>query len=78
MHTYSILKDGAYIDDIRLADTDFDYLPTNEVDAIASRNSLTLVNCNHVNSGTVIKRVYSFKAIDLDRNIVMNLLPGYD
>lgn len=71
MHTYSILKDGAYIDDIRLADTDFDYLPT-------SRNSLTLVNCNHVNSGTVTKRVYSFKAIDLDGEIVMNLLPGYD
>ena len=72
IHDYALVKDGSYIDGNRLADADFQNMPTYE----RVPSQMMLFKSPHVNAACT-KRIYAFQAFDQEDKLVMNLIPGF-
>ena len=73
MHDYAMVKAGSYIDGNRLADADFQNMPT----YARVPSQMMLFKSSHTNAACT-KRIAAFQAIDQDDNLVMNLVPAFN
>lgn len=72
IHDYALVKDGSYIDGNRLADSDFQNMPT----YARVSSSMRLFKSLHTNA-VCTKRIYAFQALDQNDKLVMNLMAAY-
>lgn len=72
IHDYAMVKDGSYIDGVRLADADFYNMPTYE----RLPSQMMLFKSTHINTAC-IKRIYAFQAFDQEDKLAMNLIPCF-
>lgn len=72
VHDFAMLKDGSYIDGNRLADADFQNMPT----YARVPSQMLLFKSNHTNTAC-IKRIYAFQAFDQEDKLAMNLIPCF-
>lgn len=72
IHDYAMVKDGSYIDGNRLADADFQNMPT----YVRVPSQMMLFKSAHTNTAC-IKRIYAFQAFDQEDKLVMNLIPCF-
>lgn len=72
IHDYAMVKDGSYIDGNRLADADFQNMPT----YARVPSQMMLFKSPHINTACV-KRIYTFQAVDQEDMLAMNLIPCF-